>query len=504
MSAINSNNSPKRIQLKVVPPKDLPETTPVPKTTPTSPVSADTPNHQPSTANQKTQPVKSGESFNLGRLILIGGLLAGGLWVSQMPIPTSVRTEAKLEPLSDSHRFVYMQVPGSITKFWVNSGDFVNAGQRVASVATLDLDAEIIQKQAKLQEQESSSSAALARIPVVQSKLEETLQIEMAARRQVEETRQEIEGMKSGNPPPEIQKFQAEIEALSSNITGIEAEIVGLKENLRGTEKLIAEYEQPKFKELMARIPLQEKLEQLRSQKATLIGNIGRKEQEILEIKHQMSAKAEEIAAVKLERQQKLANCQDELASRVAIKQTAMQELAAAKDEVAIRTPVIQTLKKELQKLQSEQLKNQILEAPISGIVVSQNLHEKVGKKMPENQDVLEIANLDKLVALIEVAQTDSDLVKGIFEKPSATVILQPLEPGLSAITTRIEKIEPVLQSDPSGQKQLLRVRAIVDNRQKLFQPNAKVYAQIEVEPIPLYQRVQRELMKLLKIRKYV
>ena len=71
-------------------------------------------------------------------------------------------------------------------------------------------------------------------------------------------------------------------------------------------------------------------------------------------------------------------------------------------------------------------------------------------------------------------------------------------------ITTKIEKIEPVLQTDPSGQKQLLRVRAIVDHKDRIFQPNAKFYAQIEVESIPLYQRVQRELMKLFQIRKYV
>ncbi len=497
MSATNPNNIPSRLKLKVVPPTSPKETAAPAKTNP-----ADTSTHQPSVEN--TQPVKPQQSFNFARLIVIGGLVAGGVWVSQMPIPNSVRTEARLEPLPDSHRFVYMQVPGSVTKFWVNPGDFVNVGQRIASVATLDLDAEIIQKQAKLQEQESSSSAALARIPVVQSKLEEAIQVELAARRQVEETREEIERMKGGNPPPEIQKLQAEIEALSSKIPGIEAEILGLQENLQGTEKLISKYDNPELKELMAQLPLQQKLSELRGQKATLMGNIARKEQEILEIKHQMVAKTEEIAAVKQERKQKLANRQDELASRVAIKQTAMQELAAAKDEVAIRTPVIKTLRKELQKLQSEQQKNQILEAPISGIVVSQNLHEKVGKKMSENQDVLEIANLDKLVASIEVPQTDSDLVKGIVKKPSATVILQPLEPGLPAITTRIENIEPVLQSDPSGQKQLLLVRAIVDNRQRLFQPNAKVYAQIEVEPIPLYQRVQRELMKLFKIRKYV
>jgi hypothetical protein len=61
-----------------------------------------------------------------------------------------------------------------------------------------------------------------------------------------------------------------------------------------------------------------------------------------------------------------------------------------------------------------------------------------------------------------------------------------------------------LLQPDASGQKQLLRVRAMVDNQKQYFQANAKVYAQIEVEPIPLYQRVQRELMKLFKVCKYV
>jgi len=504
MSAINPNNSPKRIQLKVVPPTDQPETIPVPKTTPTSPVSADTPNHQTSTVNQRTRPVKSGESFNFGRLILIGGLLAGGVWVSQIPIPTSVRTEARLEPLTDSHRLVYMQVAGTVSKFWVNSGDSVKAGQPVAAVATVDLESEIIQKTAKLQEQESAKAAASVRIPIFQGKVEEAIEQSKAAQRQVEEVRQDIERIKKGNPTPEIQKLQAEIEALNSRIPGIEAQILSLHENLREVDKSIASYEKPELQELMARLPLQDKLKELRGQKFTIQGEVSSKEQEIQRIKHQIEAQLEEIESLKKRLQKDLAVRQDELASKVAIKQTAVQELAAAKAEVGNLNPAIETLKAELQKLQEKQQKNQLLTAPISGIVVSQNLHEKVGKKMAENEAVLEIASLDKLVALIEVPQTDSDLVKDVVKKPSATVTLQPLEPGLQPITTRIEKIEPVLQSDPSGQKQLLRVRAIVDNKDNLFQPNGKVYAQIEVSPLPLYQRVQRELMKLLKIRKYV
>lgn len=491
MSKTNSNDTPNRLKLKVVPSTAQPESVPPAKTAPTPPPVAN-------------ETIKSGSSFNYGRLLFIVGLVAAGAWVSQLPIPNSVRTEARLEPLPDSHRFVYMQIPGSVSKFWVNPGDAVKIGQPVAEVVTLDLDSEIIQKQAKLQEQESAKAAVSARIPVVEGKLEETLKLEMAARRQVEETSQEIKRISDGNPPPEIQKLQAEIKAISTKIPGIEAKITSLQQNLQQVEESIAEYEKPALQELMPRLSLSEKLRSYRERKATLLGDIQSQEQEIKEIQHQISAKSEEIETAKKKMQQELALRQDDLASKVAIKQTAIQELAAAKKEVAYRKPAIQTLKAELEKLRSEQQKNKILESPISGIVVSQNLHEKIGKKMTENQEVLEVANLDKLVALIEVPQTDSDLVKGIVEKPSATVVLQPLEPGLPSITTRIEKIEPVLQPDASGQKQLLRVRAMVDNQKQYFQPNAKVYAQIEVEPIPLYQRVQREFMKLFKVRKYV
>ncbi len=504
MSNPNSHNSPNRIQLKVV----SPAATPKPEVTSEEIKDKNNSNLQISSPQLKEdlpqKSAKSPSSFNYGRLLLIAGLIAGGVWVAQIPIPNSVRTEAKLEPLSDSHRFVYMSIPGTVSKFWVNSGDAVKVDQPVAAISAVDLESEIIQKTARLQEQESAKAAATVRIPIAQSKVEEAINQEVAARRQVEEARQDIEGINKGNLTPEIEKIQAEIKALKSRIPGIEAEIFSLRANLQEVEKSIANYEKPELKDLMARIPLQDKLKELKTQKSTTQGEIGSKEQEIQAIKHQVEAKFDEIASWQKKLQRDLGLRQDELASKIANKQTAMEELAAAKAEVANLTPVIETLRTELKKLQEKQQKNQMLTAPISGIVVSQNLHEKVGKKMGENEAVLEIAALDKLVALIEVAQSDSDLVKEMLKKPSATVVLQPLEPGLKPITTKIEKIEPVLQTDPSGQKQLLRVRAIVDNKDRIFQPNAKFYAQIEVESIPLYQRVQRELMKLFQIRKYV
>lgn len=496
MSTTNSNNLPQQIKLKVVPP--TPQIKP-----PASQVESTT--TTPTATNlEKPSSSKKVSSFNYGRLLIIGGLIVAGAWISQLPIPNSVRTEAKLEPLPDSHRFVYMQFPGSVNKFWVNPGDTVKVGQPVASIIMLDLDAEIIQKQARLQEQESALAAATAKVPIMEAKLAEAIKLETSAERQVTETRGEIKGLSLGNPPPEIQKLQAEIAALNSKIPGIESEIVGLEKNLQGVEALILNYEKPELKLLMRRLELQDKLKELEGKKATLQADISRNHQLIAEVKHQISAKHEEIKTWSKSLQQKLDIRQDELMSKKAVTQTAKQELAAVEAEVKERQPMIGTLRKELGQLRERRQDNQVLTAPISGVVVSQNLHEKVGKKLAENQEVLEVANLSKLVALIEVSQADSDLVKEITETQEAKVILQPLEPGLSGLVTKIEKIEPVLHSDVSGQKQLLRVRAVVDNQQQLFQPNAKVYAQIEVKSIPLYQRVQRELMKLFQVRKYV
>ncbi|MFB2935933.1 HlyD family efflux transporter periplasmic adaptor subunit [Aerosakkonemataceae cyanobacterium BLCC-F154] len=496
MSPTNSHNQPQQIKLKVVPP-----TTEI-----KPPISQkeETTNTPATTNLEKTSPNQKARNFNYGRLLIIGGLIVAGTWVSQIPIPNSVRTEAKLEPLPDSHRFIYMQFPGSVDKFWVNPGDRVKVGQPVASIIMLDLDAEIIQKQARLQEQESALAAANAKIPVMEAKLAEAMNLESSASRLVSETREEIQNLSLGNPPPEIQKLQAEIAALNSKIPGIQSEIVGLEKNLQGVEALIQNYEKPELKVLMRRLELQDKIKELEGRKATFQADISRNHQLITEVKHQVSAKHEEIKSWQKSLQQKLDIRQDELISKTAISQTAKQEFVAVKDEVKERQPMIETLRKELQQLRERQQNNQVLTAPISGVIVSQNLHEKVGKKLAENQEVLEVANLSKLVALIEVSQADSDLVKEITETQEAKVILQPLEPGLPGLVTKIEKIEPVLQSDVSGQKQLLRVRAIVDNQQQLFQPNAKVYAQIEVKSIPLYQRVQRELMKLFQVRKYV
>ena len=94
--------------------------------------------------------------------------------------------------------------------------------------------------------------------------------------------------------------------------------------------------------------------------------------------------------------------------------------------------------------------------------------------------------------------QTDSDIVQ-----TGAKVTFRPLEPGLPSYTTRLEKMELIMQPDPSQQKQLLKVRAFINNSERRLIPGGKVYASIESEKMPLYQKAQRELVKLFKFRKY-
>jgi hypothetical protein len=118
---------------------------------------------------------------------------------------------------------------------------------------------------------------------------------------------------------------------------------------------------------------------------------------------------------------------------------------------------------------------------------------------MEAGEPVMEVADLSQLVAFINVPQADSDIVVD-----GAEVTFHPLEPGFEKYSARIQEVERVMQSDETKQKQLLRVRAEIDNSQEQLLPGAKVYATIKSERIPLYRKVYRELAKLFKFRRHV
>lgn len=445
---------------------------------------------QPATAEKDT----STFTFPTQKLLIISGIVLGLGLLSQIPVSNSVIAEAHLEPVPNSHQVIYTEIPGTLTEILVQPNQQVNRGQSVAVISTTDFSAEIANTKAKLEEAKSTFDLASGKLNTLNSQLNQASYQETGWRRQIGERRQELAAIAAGNPPPEIDRLNQEILALKSSISGVRSEMTGYESNLKILQGKII-----KYRELIGEgVIAQSQLDDLLIKETTLQAEIGLKASEINQITAQISAKQAEIAAKVKQMQDDLKRGEDQLKNLVAESQTAALELAAAQVGVASQVPLLNTLKTELNRQQHQQQAHQFLKTQLSGLVISQDFQKLLGKKMPPGEPVLEIADLSKLVAIIEVSQEDSDIVR-----QGAEVKFYPKEPGFSAYTTRITKRDLVMQPDSSGQKQLLQVRAVIENSENRLVPGAKVYAEIESEQMPLYEKVRRELVKLFKFCQY-
>ncbi len=431
------------------------------------------------------------------RILIIGVILIGLGLASQIPVPTNIQAEGQLEPLPDSHQIIYAEINGVITEFSVKPNQQIEIGQSIAIISTEDLRGEIANTQAQFDKAISEFKAESFQLKTINAKVNEASQREAALRRQVAEDSQEIAQLAAGSPPPEIEKLKQDIAALQNNINGWKSEINGDRDHLNILQQQINRAK-PLLKE--GGIAMNQ-VDNMEIQAINIKSEIDTKQSKIKEIESQIAGKKQEIAAANKQKHDELKIHQDQLANLVAEGKTATEELEAARKGVESRIPLLNTLKTELSRQQDTQQSNQLLRAKKSGIIVTQDFQKFVGKKMQGGEPVLEIADLSKLRVILSVRQEDSDIIN-----KGAKVTLHFKEPGLSNRSISIDQIYRVMQpdtSDPSQQKQVLNATAVIENTGNLLLPGGKVYAQIEGEKMPIYQKVRRELLKLFNVRKY-
>lgn len=475
-NSLNNSTSP----LRVVPPTPASESAPAP--TPPTKLTELSPRQPTDTSKNTSTP------FPYRHLLTISIIAIGLGLIGQIPVSNSVNTEAQLEPAPNSHQILYTEVDGTLTELLVQPNQKVNTNQPIAIISTQDMDVEIAQSQAEFDEAISNFKSASFQLNTLSAKINETSLKESLITKQIQQLQQELTHL------PEVEKLNQEIAALQSTITGVRSQITGRTQTLARSQERITRYQELVSQGILAR----NYLEDLQDKETNLISEIGTQSSEINQLEQQIAAKQAEIKIVTNRKQDELANLQNQLHTLGATRQTATVELSSARQGITSQEPLLNTLKTELERRQNKQQTHQILKAKQTGFIITPDFHKLLGRKMPAGEPILEIADLSNLVAIIEVPQTDSDIVKN-----GAKVTFRPLEPGLPSYTTKLEKMELVMQPDPSQQKQLLKVRALINNSEKRLIPGAKVYASIESEKMPLYQKVQRELMKLFKFRKY-
>jgi hypothetical protein len=80
-------------------------------------------------------------------------------------------------------------------------------------------------------------------------------------------------------------------------------------------------------------------------------------------------------------------------------------------------------------------------------------------------------------------------------------VTFRPTSAKLTTYDAEVDKILPNLEPDQTQQRRIATVRVVIDNEDGRLQPGSGGYAKIFSEWIPLYERLGRELIKLVPSR---
>jgi multidrug resistance efflux pump len=136
---------------------------------------------------------------------------------------------------------------------------------------------------------------------------------------------------------------------------------------------------------------------------------------------------------------------------------------------------IIQKLEAELARL-DDLLERTKIYASVSGTLTTYRFEEKVGDYLEEGAEVCEIANDDRVVLEMPVAEKDIDVI----EKGQAVKFKVRGYPTRS-FHARVDEIAPVAtRDDVSGKSSTILVRAFVDNDDKVLKPGmtgvAKIY----------------------------
>jgi hypothetical protein len=109
---------------------------------------------------------------------------------------------------------------------------------------------------------------------------------------------------------------------------------------------------------------------------------------------------------------------------------------------------------------------------------------------------LMQVAELSQLTANVEIKEEDL-----AFVEPGATVTFRPRQSKLDTYSARVEDILHNLETDETQQQRVAIVRVVIENPNEELRPGSSGYAKIFSEWTPLYNRVGRELLKLIPER---
>jgi len=386
--------------------------------------------------------------------------------ISLIPTSFEVGGSVELETRQGARSIVRTPIAGVITKIYVKPGETVQPGQILAQLSSLELDREI----ATLEQQLVQAHQALDTAQKQRIRAEAQLvEVQAIAEAMMAKTRREslrAKAVTQGQLTPEIQVLNTQRQRLQERIPELQ-------------EKL-------------------QRYHQLYEQGAISRNRRDDVESELHNIESNLVAKTQEIAAAKQNQTDTARDLQTETASQFAAID-ASQMIATAESHMITQQQAIATLKNRLSELKTLK-QNLTLRSPIAGVILTNDLDLRQNQELKPTEDfLLEIAELSTLTATVDIKEEDLEYVEN--HKP---VTFRPRQAKLRPYTATVQRILPQIQHEPSQPQPIAQVEIVVDNSDGKLYPGATGYAKIYSEQIPLYQRLGRELMRLVPLERFL
>ena len=196
--------------------------------------------------------------------------------------------------------------------------------------------------------------------------------------------------------------------------------------------------------------------------------------------------------------QQQLADSAGDEGGNAQVQQASLQaanQVAASTERVEAQQGAIALHQARLADLQ-QQRADLTLTAAQAGTVLDDDLDLKLGQEVTPETALLRIARLDQLTANVQVKEEELT-----YFSEGAEVTFRPTSAKLTPYDAVVDKILYDVAPDATQQQRLATVRVVIDNSDQQLLPGSGGYAKIFSQWIPLYQRLGREVLKLVPSR---
>ncbi|EDX73620.1 peptidase, M50 family protein [Coleofasciculus chthonoplastes PCC 7420] len=429
------------------------------------------PQPQPLTTMNPSQPLQlapptSKPHLPLKQIAILLTIATSLSLISLIPTSFEVGGSVELETRQGARSIVRTPIAGIITKIYVKPGQTVQPGQILAQLSSLELDREIATiEQQLVQAHQVLDNAQKQRIRAEAQLVE----VQAIAEAMIAKTRREslrAKALTQGKLTPDIQVLNTQRQRLQERIPELQ-------------EKL-------------------QRYHQLYEQGAISRNRRDEVESELHNVESNLVAKTQEIAAAKQNQTDTARDLQTETASQFAAID-ASEMIAQAESQMITQQQAIATLKNRLSELKTLK-QNLTLRSPIAGVILTNDLDLRQNQELKPTEDfLLEIAELSSLTATVDIKEEDLEYVEN--HKP---VTFRPRQAKLRPYTATVQRILPQIQHEPSQPQPIAQVEIVVDNSDGKLYPGATGYAKIYSERIPLYQRLGRELMRLVPLERFL